>query len=104
MPKQRKLYVLVRGDLPASYQAVQAGHALAEFLIKNPETDWRNNTLVYLNVEDEEHLKMWCEKLDWKGIEWTSFREPDIGNEMTAIACLCDSRPFSNLRLMGNSS
>lgn len=31
-----KLYILIRGDLPKAYQAVQAGHAVAEFMLRNP--------------------------------------------------------------------
>lgn len=32
-----RLYVLVRKDLPSvAYQAVQAGHAVAEYLLKDP--------------------------------------------------------------------
>jgi len=33
----KKLYVLIRSDLPSkSYQAVQGGHALAEWMLRNP--------------------------------------------------------------------
>jgi hypothetical protein len=31
----KKLYVLIRKDLDPSYQAVQAGHAVAEWLLQH---------------------------------------------------------------------
>jgi hypothetical protein len=33
-------------------------------------------------------------------MEWVGFRESDIGDQMTAIACLHDGKMFSNLRLL----
>ncbi len=55
----RKLFVLVRKDLSKSQQAVQAGHALAEYLLRGPFTFWENGTLVYLAVKDEMDLRLW---------------------------------------------
>lgn len=51
-----KLYVLIRKDMPKSYQAVQAGHAVAEWLIETPKNKWNNHTLIYLNVPSEAEL------------------------------------------------
>jgi hypothetical protein len=54
-----KLYVLVRKDLSRSQQAVQAGHAVGEYLLRGPSTVWGNGILVYLGVRNEEELKWW---------------------------------------------
>jgi len=96
--------VLIRKDISRAQQAVQAGHAVAEWLLhvhKN-QSEWDNGTLVYLGVRDEDELAYWGEKLDRKNIRWTGFREPDIGNQLTAIACLSDGKVFSNLKLLGD--
>jgi hypothetical protein len=49
----------VRKDLSKSQQAVQAGHALAEYLLHGPSTAWQNGTLIYLGVKNENELKFW---------------------------------------------
>lgn len=56
---EKKLYVLVRKDLSKSQQAVQGGHAVAEYLLHGPSTAWSNGTLVYLSVRSETELKFW---------------------------------------------
>ena len=98
----KKLYVLIRSDLTPSYRAVQGGHALAEFILRHPTQakEWDNHTLIYLQVDDEESLKLWADKLKYRDIPYEIFREPDIENEVTALACYCDGRLFSNLKLL----
>lgn len=53
----RRLYVLVRKDLRCSSMAVQAGHAVAQFCIEHPESEWNNAYLIYLKVRDIEELQ-----------------------------------------------
>lgn len=73
-----KLYVLVRKDISLIQRAVQAGHAIAEYLQEYPDTTWDNGVLVYLGVENEKDLKYWEGALAREGIPSSMFYEPDI--------------------------
>jgi len=79
-----RLYVIVRGDLPPPYKAVQAGHAVAEWM-KNYDC-WANGTLIYLEVKNLEELNYYKDVLCREKVKWVEFIEPDIGNEITALA------------------
>ena len=95
-----KLYVMVRTDLSVSQQAVQAGHAVAEVLLRGQQGDWDNGTLVYLGAKSEEDLEKQIWHLKRKGIPFSVFREPDIGNQITSIAAVDDGRAFKNKKLL----
>lgn len=98
-----KLYVLVRKDLSKSQQAIQGGHAVAEYLLRGRLSSWDNGTIIYLAVHDEKDLKSWGEIFDIMCAWWVSFREPDKNNELTAIAALLDEdeqKVVSDLRLL----
>ena len=56
--------------------------------------------MVYLGVKDEEELKYWTEKLYYKDISYTIFKEPDINNEITALASVHTGKVFKNLKLL----
>ena len=94
----KRLYVIVRKDLSESYRAVQAGHAVAEWLLH--DQSWKNETLIYLGVENETDLLRWGNKLNFKGIKYVGFNEPDINNELTAIATVCNDKIFKRLELL----
>ncbi len=82
-----KLYVLIRKNLSFSQQAVQAGHAVAEFTHKYPDSLWNRGTLVYLGVEDEGELNARLMRFqDIKGLELAVYREAYFKDSLTAIA------------------
>ena len=96
----KKLFVIVRKDLTPSQQAVQAGHAVAEYLLHSHLTRWSNQTLIYLGVNslfDLEKLKYKFEKND---IVYVSFNEPDLNNETTAIATDIPNKFVKKLNLL----
>ncbi len=94
-----KLYVVTRNDLSKPQQAVQSGHALAEFLL-NEETTWDNGTLVYLKVFNENELKRLTFNLGCGNISFVGFKEPDRNNELTAIASLGSNEFFKEMNLL----
>jgi hypothetical protein len=96
-----KLYVIVRKDLTPSQQAVQAGHALAEYLLRGPwNSKWDNETLVYLGVENKFELEKLIYKFDNRSIKFVKFIEPDLNDEVTAIATEYDGSITSGLDLL----
>jgi len=88
----------VRKDLNTGYAAVQAGHAVAEWLIEHPEP-WKNEYLIYLSIPTELDIDKWAIKLEKKNLDFVVFREPDLGDEKTALAVVCDGKMFSHLPL-----
>lgn len=93
-----KMTVVVRADLSIAQQAVQGMHALRQFVADHPETDlhWfrTSNTLAFLAVPDEEALERLLAKAGDRGIRTSIFKEPDIGDRLTA-ACF---EPGANTR------
>lgn len=89
-----RLYVLVRADLAPAYQAVQAGHAVAQFMLDHPGV-WNNATLVYLSVSDEQDLVFWYQRAREYASHSTIFREPDLEDAATAAAFF--GHPLKNL-------
>ena len=88
--EKSKLIVVTRQDLIPGSQSCQATHAAIAFIFEHPEIahEWYNISkyLVQLSVNNQEELLELAEKLSWKGILFSEFREPDLDNELTAIA------------------
>ena len=85
-----KLFLVVRGDLSPAQQAVQMGHALQEFNVVHREAADRwystSNTIAFLAVEDEKELELLLVRAARRGAETAGFREPDLGDSLTAVA------------------
>ena len=85
-----RLHLITRADLPPGDQAVQAAHALTEFVVEHAGAaqKWHreSNTLALLAAPDEKALERMLDRAFDLGILSASFREPDLGNSLTAIA------------------
>ena len=100
MKADEKLFVIVRRDLTPSQQAVQAGHAIAEYLRFHKKTKWKNGTLIYLGVKNLEEIHKWVFRLSLEGAPYQYFSEPDLCDEITAIASVYDEHFFRNLQVL----
>lgn len=69
----KRLYVLIDQKLDAVYGCVQGGHAVAQWLLEHPNQEWNNSYLIYLYA-------------DLVNKDYSSFYEPDLDNQLTAIA------------------
>lgn len=101
-----KMYVLVRRDLETTYRVVQGSHAVIEYsfsedpLAKELYKNWRNGTIIYLGVRNEQSLELWTLKLQDKKKTFALWREPDLKNQLTAIACIDTGEFFKSLNLV----
>lgn len=92
--KQPKLYIVSHSDLPtqapSDYLTPQVTHAAMNFAFAYPAEGrvWHetSNSIIALTVQNERKLWEFSQKLTEKGIRFVEFREPDLGNELTAIA------------------
>lgn len=82
----KRLYVLIDQKLDA----------VAQWLLEHPKQDWNNNYLIYLYAD----LDKWKVRLDLVNKDYSSFYEPDLGNQLTAIALQDDGRMFKKLKLV----
>ena len=87
-------------------QAVQSSHSLVQFVFEYQEISqiwFKDPYLVQLSIENEEELTKLILKLEKNQIKHSIFREPDLNNEITAIAIEPSDkvrRLLSNLPLM----
>ena len=96
----KKLFVIVRKDITPSQSAVQAGHVVAEYLLDSKLKKWSNQTLVYLGVKSLFDLEKLKYKFENNNIKYVEFKEPDLNNEVTAIATDIQNKYIERLMLL----
>lgn len=92
----KKLYVVVRADLPPGPRAVQACHAALDFARDHQDTflDWSrlSNYLIVKEAPDEEALRELVRQAERRGLKHSAFTEPDYGDSLTAVAFEPDAK------------
>lgn len=79
-PRAEKLYAIARADLPVGLRTAQVGHALIAWALAYGEPP---ENLVVLQVKGLAELEALSKTLTGEVI---CFREPDLDDELTAIA------------------
>jgi peptidyl-tRNA hydrolase len=97
---------VTRSDLSAGYQATQAAHAALDFAVAYPEITraWHDtsNYLIVLAAADEDALTTLASTAWERGLRYSIFTEPDLGDAITAVVIEpgeAASRLCSNLPL-----
>lgn len=84
------MYIITRADLAPGYQAVQSAHATVQFGFEHTQIYkvWYENSnyLGLLSVANEEALRDLIDQAKNHDIKVSVFREPDIDDQITAIA------------------
>jgi hypothetical protein len=78
------LYALTRADLSQAQQAVQAAHAAVTYAAAHPAA--AALPLVILAARDEPGLSWFMAECEREGIIMSAFTEPDLGDQLTAVA------------------
>ncbi len=78
--------------MPAGLRAAQLCHAALEYARGAPIA--AGETLVLLEVADEPALKALHDRAVHDGYVCAAFFEPDIGNELTALALEAHAKPL----------
>jgi peptidyl-tRNA hydrolase len=86
----RKLFIVVRQDLPPGRSYAQVAHAITEYamLYQACFEAWyeASNTIAVLQVPTMVELAQLCDRAEFEGCRKAEFHEPDLQNELTAVA------------------
>lgn len=87
----KRMYVVVRSDLPPGLQMAQACHAAHEYGLFGADDVGDNLVVLAANASKLQELAAHAAA---RGLSHVSFHEPDLGGELTACAFSASMRPF----------
>ncbi len=113
MSNNYRMYVIVNKDMgkkihkrgmTKSYQHVQASHVVADYILKHQHmsNNWNNGTLIVLGATRRQ-FNYYIMKLSDNIMSFSYFQEPDLDNDVTALACVVtemDFKIFNRLELL----
>lgn len=84
------MVIVTRKDLKPGAQLAQSLHAISQYSLEheNKFKQWNNNYIISLSIENEQKLDNLLLNLEKKGVQVSSFYEPDLNNELTSICFL----------------
>jgi hypothetical protein len=87
-------------DLSETYRTVQGSHAVCKYALDHYDQFkiWNNEYIIYLGVQNLIALREWNVNLAKKNKIYSVWREPDLDNQETSIACYDDGNIFEGLR------
>lgn len=102
-PRKYRMYCFVERHLSPIDKGIQAAHSIVEYSNQYSNnvdyTIWSysDKTMVLLNGGTVNDLYDICKKLNDYSINYSLFKEQDLGNVITAVAVLVDDRSFNNV-------
>ncbi len=99
MEQNSKLYLLINNSLSVGLTVAQAVHGGVQWVLDNhPHQTWNNGTLVCLACPN---IDEWKQKLEFLNVNFSTFHEPDIDNQLTASIVYGHEKLFRKLKLIG---
>lgn len=85
-----KIYLVTHAGLSAGYQIAQTAHVMAELASRHATefSRWHHhsNSLIVVEAENARELSLLISRARAKNVRYEIFREPDLGDEITAVA------------------
>jgi len=102
---KQRMYGLVPYNISPIQQGIQFGHAVVEYGLEHGESDgylgWAHEDKTFIilnggttstNPETPGTLNQALEQIDAMGLDYATFHEPDLGDQLTAVVFLVDER------------